>query len=300
MFRVRLFKKYLPQPVKRLDEPEAGDSRDDTPKGGGLNIGGVEARAWADKLEETRSWHVVLPAEVAKLLPKNRLLSEVSYPYMYRHNAMISEVLVTLKEPNGSNSGAIAKHIEVKCKLMKKANDLEVTEEVKDQIFLIIVGGSQNYGLEEDGEEVEEVISDVSRASRIRGLWLESGLQLVISSKFWYSIGAENCFGRKFPQISSRMLAKHRQAPNGLHDCGDFFFTYIHKGADGLVFSGVDWERFTKAHILDESKCELSFGDFVPRMRHMHSSIYQPEKYAVSTFKRRDFVMVMLSGCEDD
>ncbi|KAG8379101.1 hypothetical protein BUALT_Bualt07G0053100 [Buddleja alternifolia] len=56
--------------------------------------------------------HVVLPAEVAKMLPKNRLLSEVSYPYMYRHNAMISEVLATLKEPNGSDSGATAKHIE--------------------------------------------------------------------------------------------------------------------------------------------------------------------------------------------
>ncbi|KAG8366061.1 hypothetical protein BUALT_Bualt17G0036800 [Buddleja alternifolia] len=72
--------------------------------------------------------HVVLPADVAKLLPKNRLPSEVSCPYMYRHNAMISEVLTTLKEPNGSNSGAIAKHIEVKCKLMKKANDSEVTD----------------------------------------------------------------------------------------------------------------------------------------------------------------------------
>ncbi|KAG8377502.1 hypothetical protein BUALT_Bualt08G0039600 [Buddleja alternifolia] len=83
------------------------------------------------------SRHVVLPAEVARLLLKNRLLSEVSYPYMYRHNSMISEVLVTLKEPNGSNSGAIAKHIEVKCKLMKKANDSEVTDE--------IIGTMQGY-----------------------------------------------------------------------------------------------------------------------------------------------------------
>ncbi|KAG8379266.1 hypothetical protein BUALT_Bualt07G0070700 [Buddleja alternifolia] len=60
-----------------------------------------------DDINEYR--HVALPAEVAKLLLKNRLLSKV------------------------------------KCKLMKKANDSEVTDEVKDQIFLII--GQDNFDL---------------------------------------------------------------------------------------------------------------------------------------------------------
>ncbi|KAG8369708.1 hypothetical protein BUALT_Bualt14G0042000 [Buddleja alternifolia] len=114
------------------------------------------------------------------------------------------------------------------------------------------------------------------------------------------------------PRFSRERWAKRRQAPNCLHDCGEFFFIYIHKDAYGLVFSGVEWEQFIKAHILDEvyyvvfkhesglkfrakifdtSFCASSCGivrvkakvcielrDFVLRTRHGHSSIYQPEK----------------------
>ncbi|KAG8386362.1 hypothetical protein BUALT_Bualt03G0141000 [Buddleja alternifolia] len=102
--------------------------------------------------------HVVLPAEVAKLLPKNRLLSEglptanessspryssswqgfILANYLFYSSLVMHFIGFAHKFLYTDIEVIVQMVAKVKCKLMKKANDSEVTDEVKDQFFLII------------------------------------------------------------------------------------------------------------------------------------------------------------------